>query len=423
MILKNIRYLVTQNDRREILENVDLRIRGDRISAIGDLNPVDERVIDCSQKVVMPGLVNAHTHVSMTLLRGLSDNKNLQDWLEEDIFPAEEKLEADDAFVGALLGCIEMLESGTTTFNDMYDHMDQVAEAVDKTGIRAVLGRGLLDIDGERDWRMDEAVELVETFQGHERITPCFAPHAVYTASEQLLLEAKDCAEIFNTSYHIHVSETDTEVEESIEERERPPLEYLNDLGLVNSGLIAAHGVWLTDLEKDILEEKGGSVVHNPAANLKLGSGVAEVPELLEREINVALGTDGVASNNNLNLFEEAKISSVLHKADGPERIDEQQVLDMATVNGAKALGLEDEIGSVELGKKADLITVSMDNPEMRPIHGKKGLVSNLIYSFSGVVDEVIVDGDVVVEEGKATEVKRDSVMNASEVLSRKFGN
>ena len=422
MILKNIRYLVTQNDDRQVIEDVDLLIHGDRVAGMGHELPAgDHQVVDCSGKVVMPGLVNAHTHASMTLLRGISDNKELEDWLHEEIFPAEDKLEEEDAFIGALLGCIEMLETGTTTFNDMYDHMDQVAEAVDRTGIRALLGRGLLDVDGEKDWRMDKAIELVENYQGHDRIVPCLAPHGVYTASEQLLREAKDCAEIFDTSYHIHVSETEKEMQDSINNNGRTPLKYLDALGLVNDDLIAAHGVWLTDEEKGILAEKGGSVVHNPAANLKLGSGIAEVPELLDNGITVALGTDGVASNNNLNLFEEAKIASIIHKRRGPEVIDEQEILDMATINGAKALGLEDEIGSIELGKKADLLAIDLNSADMTPIHGKKGLISNLVYSFSGKVDDVIVDGEVVVRDGEIVKIGKGKVLEAAEKLAQKF--
>ena len=422
MILKNIRYLITQNSDREIYENIDLLIEEDEISGLGRNIPVgDHRVIDCSGKVVMPGLINAHSHVSMTLLRGISDNKELESWLHDEIFPAEEKLDSEDAFIGALLGCTEMLRSGTTTFNDMYDHMDQVAAAVDKIGMRAVLGRGLLDMDGNRGERLDEAVNLVEEFEGHNRINTCFAPHAVYTASEQLLLEAKDCARIFDVPYHIHVSETEKERKESIDENGKSPLVLLDDLGLVNDDLIAAHGVWLTEQEKIILENKGGNVIHNPAANLKLGSGIAEIPDLIDRDINVALGTDGVASNNNLNLFEEAKIASILHKRESPVKIDEQTVLDMITVNGAKALGLEDEIGSVEIGKKADLITIDLGNPEMRPVHGKRGLISNLIYSFTGPVDDVIVDGAIVVENKKVRNVGERELLDFADVKSTKF--
>ncbi len=422
MILKNIRYLVTQNQNRDILENVDLLIEGSEVAAIGRDIPVgDHEVIDCSNKVVLPGLINAHTHASMTLLRGISDNKELQDWLEQDIFPAEEKLDETDAYVGSLLASIEMLETGTTTFNDMYDNMDQVAEAVDQTGIRAVLGRGLMDMDGKIEERMQEAIDLVENYGEYERITACFAPHAVYTASEQLLLEAKDCAEIFNTPYHIHVSETEQEKLDAMKEQGDTPLEYLNSLGLVTDDLVAAHGVWLTETEKDLLQNQGGNVVHNPAANLKLGSGIADVPDLLNRGINVALGTDGVASNNNLNLFEEAKVASILHKRNSPEDIDEQQVLDMATINGAKALGIDDKVGSIELGKKADLITVSLEQPEMSPVHGKRGVISNLVYSFSGDIDETIVNGDIKVKNGNIQGLKKERIVEEASKRSKKF--
>lgn len=422
MILRDIRYLVTQNDKREVLEHVDLLIEGDEITGIGRRIPTgDHRVIDCSNKVVMPGLVNAHTHASMTLFRGIADNMELDRWLNEVIFPAEEELGPGDAYTGALVATAEMLLSGTTTFNDMYDHMHMVANAVQQSGIRAVLGRGLLDIDGKKDERVDDAIELVEEYRHHERIKPVIAPHAIYTASEQLLREAKDISRIFETPYHIHVAETRKEKEDSMDEREMTPLEYLDDLDLVSEGLIAAHGVWLTDEEKDLLEEKGGNVVHNPAANLKLGSGIADVPDMLERGINVAIGTDGVASNNNLNMFEEMKITSVLHKRDSPVHIDEQQVIDMATVNGAEALGMEDKIGSIEMGMKADLLTIDLNHPSMRPVQGKRGLISNLVYSFNGEVSDVIVDGRVRVREGELTGLKMDKVMEEADRRARRI--
>ncbi len=403
MILKNIRYLVTQNSDRQILENIDLQVTDDRISGLGrDLSVEGEEVIDCSSKLVMPGLVNAHTHAAMTLLRGISDNKELQAWLEEDIFPAENNMGPEEVYIGSLLGCVEMLESGTTTFNDMYAEMDEVGRAVDRTGIRAVLGRGLMDMDGNRDERMDEALELIKRFEDHERIETNIAPHSIYTASEQLLKESKEASEILDKKFHIHVSETEKENEESLDENGFTPVQYLNNLGLVSEDLIAAHGVHLTEEDIEILVDANASLVHNPSANLKLGSGIAEIPQLLDKGLNVALGTDGVASNNNLNLFEEMKIASILHKRESPEDLDEQEVLDMATINGAKALGLEDKIGSVELDKKADLLVIDLERPEMNPIHGKRGLISNLVYSFSGNVEKVIVSGDLVVENGEA---------------------
>ncbi|MFO7794177.1 MAG: amidohydrolase [Candidatus Nanohaloarchaea archaeon] len=402
MILKNIRYLVTQNSERQILENIDLQIQEDKISGLGrNLSTEGHEVIDCSDKVVMPGLVNAHTHAAMTLLRGISDNKELQAWLEEDIFPAEEKMGPKEVYIGSLLGCVEMLESGTTTFNDMYAEMDEVGRAIDRTGIRAVLGRGLMDMDDRKDERMDDALELIKRFEDHDRIKTNIAPHSIYTASEQLLKESKEASEILGKKLHTHVSETEKENSDSMDERGLTPVQYLDELDLVNEDLIAAHCVHLKERDKEILNGKNASIVHNPSANLKLGSGMADIPELVDRDINVALGTDGVASNNNLNLFEEMKIASILHKRKSPENITERQVLDMATINGAKALGLEDEIGSIEIDKKADLITINLNRPEMNPVHGKRGIISNLVYSFSGDVDEVIVNGELVLDKGR----------------------
>lgn len=420
MILQNIRYLITQNPNRAIYENVDVKVEENRIVGIGCGFSTDgERVIDCSEKVVMPGLVNSHTHVAMTLLRGISDNKLLQDWLQDDIFPAEEKITEEDAYIGALLGSMEMLKSGTTTFNDMYFHMDEVAEAVEQTGIRAVLSHGIIDQEDRTD--IDEALRFVSRYQDHDLVEPGFAPHAVYTASEDALLEAKDYSRIFDLPYHIHVSETEKENQDCVEQRGKTPVQYLDSLDLVNEDLIAAHGVWLDETDIDVLSEKGGSVVHNPAANLKLGSGIAKVRGLLEKDINVALGTDGVASNNNLNLFEEAKLAALLHKRKDPRKISEQQVLDMMTINGARALGMEDEIGSVEIGKKADLIAIDLEEPALNPFHGKQGLISNLVYAFDGSVSDVIVDGELVVSESEIVKVDERRILKEVEERKEKF--
>jgi len=422
VILKNIRYLITQNADRQILESVDVKISGNKISAIGhNLSTENEEVLDCSNKVVMPGLVNAHTHASMTLFRGISDDLELDDWLNDVIFPAEDKLTSEDAYVGAKLGCLEMLKSGTTTFNDMYEHMQSVADAVDETGMRAFLSRGVLDVDGNGDERILEALELAIDYSEHERITPGYAPHAVYTASSEVLTDLKEFAEDSDSVYHIHVSETRSEVEDFVTENNVTPLQHLDNLGLVDDNLIAAHCVWMMDEEKYILEENGGTVVHNPAANLKLGSGIADIPDFLNRGINVALGTDGVASNNNLNLFEEAKIAGLLHKRNSPTKITAQEILDMMTVNGAKALGMEDEIGSIAVGKKADLITVDLNSEDMRPIHGKEGLISNLVFSFDGEVEDVIVDGKRIVECGEHVLVDENSVFEKVDERKGKF--
>ena len=422
MLLENISFIITQNNDRELLEKVDLRIESKNISAIGDLEPrPDEVVIDCSGKIVMPGLVNTHTHASMSILRGLSDNKELQDWLEEDIFPAEESMKDEDLLQGARLACLEMLETGTTCFNDMYEGVDLIAEAVEESGIRAVLSRGLFDWDDKREKRVKEAKEAVEKYSNHELVTSGIAPHAVYTCSEGLLKDMKDYAEKKGVPYHIHVSETEKENSDHHSEHGLSPTQYLDEHDLFDASVVAAHAAWLSEEDKELFEERKANVAHNPAANLKLGSGIAEIPELLDKGVNVALGTDGPASNNNFNLFEEMKTAGLVHKLESPERIDEQQVLDMATINGAKALGLEDEIGSIEEGKKADLVVIDLEDPELTPYHGKKGLISNLVFSFTGKPEMVFVDGKKVVEDGEAINIDRKEVMDNVQGLSEKF--
>lgn len=422
MLLQNISFLITQNEQREIFESTSVRVEGNRIFGVGKLEPKeDEIVLECSGKLVMPGLVNAHTHASMSVLRGLSDNKELEDWLQDDIFPAEEAMEDEDLLQGARLACLEMLETGTTCFNDMYEGIDLVAEAVEESGIRAVLSRGLFDWDDEGEKRVEEAKEAVEKYSSHELVTPGIAPHAVYTCSESLLKEMKDYAEEKGVPYHIHVSETEKENRDHEAEHGLSPTQYLDQHNLLDTSVVAAHAAWLSEKDKELFEKREANVAHNPAANLKLGSGIAEMPELLDKGVNVALGTDGPASNNNFNLFEEMKTAGLVHKLESPERIDEQQVLDMATINGAKALGLEDEIGSIEEGKKADLVVIDLEDPELTPYHGKKGLISNLVFSFTGKPEMVFVNGEKVVEGGEAINIYRKEVMDNVQRLSEKF--
>ena len=422
VLFQNIRFLITQNPEKEVLENVDLRIIDDKISEIGDLESgEDEEIVDCSGKILMPGLINTHTHASMSLLRGISDNKELEDWLQEDIFPAEEAMEDEDLLQGARLACVEMLETGTTCFNDMYEGIDLVTEAVEETGIRAVLSRGLFDWDNKGEKRVGEAKEAVKKYSDHEIVTPGIAPHAVYSCSEDLLKKMKKFAEEHGVPYHIHVSETEKENRDLEADEGVTPTQYLDRHGILDLSVVAAHAAWLSDEDKELFEQKGVNVAHNPAANLKLGSGIAEIPELLDKGVNVALGTDGPASNNNFNLFEEMKTSALVHKLESPENIDEQQVLDMATINGAKALGLEDEIGSIEEGKKADLLIIDFERPELKPFHGEKGLVSNLVFSFTGHPQKVFVNGKTVVDEGRVQGVDRTDLLEKVQERSEKF--
>lgn len=421
MLLKNIRFLVTQNSEREVLEKTDLRVKDGNISEIGHLDASkDEKVIDCSEKAVMPGLINAHTHASMSLLRGISDNKKLEAWLE-DIFPAEGIMEKDDIYTGALLASVEMLKTGTTAFNDMYERPDQIVEAVEKSGIRAVISRGLFDWDDKGEERIREAKEAVEKYSDHELVTPGIAPHAVYSCSLELLKDMKDFAEEHEVPYHIHVSETEKENRDLEAEEGLSPTQYLDENDLFDSSVVAAHAAWLSEEDKEIFADREANVAHNPAANLKLGSGIADIPDLVEKDVNVALGTDGPASNNNFNLFEEMKTSSLVHKLEDPRNINEQEVLDMATINGAEALALEDEIGSVEEGKKADLLILDLNDSELTPFYGKRGLVSNIVFSFTGHPEKVFVNGELVAENGDVKGVDQKDLLEKVQGKVKKF--
>ncbi len=422
MLLQNIRFLITQNSERQILENTDVRVEEGLIEEIGELEAREnEKVYDCSDKAVMPGLINTHTHASMSLLRGISDNKKLEDWLQEDIFPAEEAMEKDDIYTGALLASVEMLKTGTTCFNDMYERPDQIVEAVEESGIRAVISRGLFDWDDKGKERIMEAKEAVKKYKGHELVTPGIAPHAVYTCSIELLKEMKDFAEEQEVPYHIHVSETEKENRDLEAEKGLSPTQYLHEHGLFDESVVAAHSAWLSDKDREIFAETGANVAHNPAANLKLGSGIADVPEMVRDGINVSLGTDGPASNNNFNLFEEMKTASLVHKLQDPRDINERQVLDMATINGAKALGLEDEIGSIEEVKQADLIVLDLNDSELKPFYGARGLISNIVYSYTGHPEKVFVNGELVAENGEVKNVEQRGLLKKAQGKVEKF--
>lgn len=413
MLLKDVRFLVTQNAQRDVLEHVDVRIEDGIIEEIGEDLTKDGEIMDCSNSVVLPGLVNTHTHAPMNVMRGISDNRALQSWLEDVIFPAEQAMDEDGFYHGSLHSIIEMAKTGTTCFNDMYAPETPVADAVDETGMRAVLARGMIDADGDRTEKLRESKEFIEQYQEHDRITPAVSPHAIYTCSEELLRKAQEQAEQYDTLYHIHLSETKQENEDCEAEHGMTPTAYLHDHDLLTERTIAAHGVWLTEKDMRLFQKTSAGVAHNPCSNLKLGSGIADVPRLQAHDITVGLGTDSVASNNNLNMFEEAKFASLLQKRHDPRNLTEQELLDMLTIDGAELLGLDDRIGSIEEGKQADFIRIDRDDIALSPFYGKRGLLSNLIFSFHGQVNDVFVAGDRIVQEGTMTTIDEAQVKTA----------
>ncbi|MFW6325051.1 MAG: amidohydrolase [Desulfovibrionales bacterium] len=402
---------ITQNQKRDIIEDAGIAVANGSILAIAPIDQVRKEfsagdIIDLSSAMVMPGLVNAHTHASMTVFRGLADDLPLMEWLTKNIFPVEQHLTGEIVRLGALLACAEMVRTGTTCFCDMYLLEREVAHAVLDSGMRAVVSEGLFMFpspaypDIETGYRLVE--ELQEFCSGQTRLKNALMPHAVYTTTPEILEKSFAMAEAYDTIWLMHLAETAHETEECLKTTGKRPLEYVSDLGLLSKRTAFAHGVDLTEAEIGLLARTGAKVVHNPESNMKLASGVAPVQAMVSAGVTVGLGTDGAASNNNLNMFTEMGSAAYLQKVAGmnPTALDAQTVLDMATVNGASCL-LWPEIGSLEPGKAADLTALSLDEPNMVPLFHP---VSQAVYAASGgEVCLTMVEGKVLFQDGKYT--------------------
>ncbi|MBE6501100.1 MAG: N-ethylammeline chlorohydrolase [Methanobrevibacter thaueri] len=394
-----------------------LLIKDDLIAEIAD--EIDDsnvdKIIDAEGKILLPGLINTHTHLSMTLFRGLADDLSLDSWLNDHIWPMEANLNGDYCYIGALLGAVELIKSGTTTFSDMYFYMEDVARAVEDAGIRAVLSYGMIDFgDAERrEAEIKENMTLYEACNGMAdgRIKVFFGPHSPYTASEELLIKVRELADEHNIGIHIHVSETQKEINDSLDEKGLRPFEYLEKIGFLGPDVVAAHCVWLSDDEIEIIKRHGVKVSHNPCSNMKLASGISPVSKLIDNDICVSIGTDGASSNNNLDLIEELKTASLLQKVStlDPKVLTSDEAIEMATIKGAETLGLSDEIGSIEVGKKADIILIDTNNANMTP--DSSSLSSNVVYSANGSnVDTTICNGKILMENKKLTTLDEDEI-------------
>lgn len=375
--------------------------------------PAGANTIAAGGKLLLPGLVNAHTHVAMTLFRGVADDMPLKPWLEEKIWPMEGRLEPEDVYWGALLGCAEMLRAGVTCFNDMYHHFREGTRAAVDSGIRALPSGVLLGFIRRGDAVVDEAVEFcLEARAAHpRRIHPMLGPHAPYTCPDDLLSKVIGAAHQHDLGIHIHLSETAHEVEESLQQRGVTPIRHMSDLGLFERPVAAAHCVHLTDDDIALVAEKRVGCVHCPSSNLKLASGFARVPEMLAAGVVVGLGTDGAASNNKLDLMEEARLAALLHKGNSgdPTVVNAHEALHLATLGGAQALGLQDTIGSLECGKRADCLLVDLNAVHNQPLFDP---VSQFIYAAqSSDVDTVIVEGEVLVRGGRFTHLDEAEIV------------
>ena len=416
ILIKNALILNPNNFEEKIQS---LLIKNDLIAEISD--EIDEsnvdKIIDASGKILLPGFVNTHTHLSMTLFRGLADDLSLDSWLNDHIWPMEANLNGDYCYIGALLGAVELIKSGTTTFSDMYFYMEDVARAVDEAGIRAVLSYGMIDFgDAEkREAEIKENLTLFENCNGMAdgRIKVFFGPHSPYTASEELLIKVRQLADEHNIGIHIHVSETQKEIDDVSAEKGLRPFEYLDKIGFLGPDVVAAHSVWLSEDEIEIIKKNDVKISHNPCSNMKLASGIAPVSKLIENDICVSIGTDGASSNNNLDLIEELKTASLLQKVStlDPNVLNSHEAIAMGTIKGAEALGLDEEIGSIEVGKKADIILIDTNSANMVP--DSSTLTSNIIYSANGSnVDTTICNGKILMENKKLTVLDEQEIYN-----------
>lgn len=407
ILIKNALIIALDEERPDHFYG-DILTDSDQIEMIAEQpdfidRSLSDRVIDGSNLIVMPGFVNTHGHAAMSLFRSYADDMPLKEWLEKKIWPIEALLEGDDIYWGTMLSIAEMIRGGTTTFTDMYFFMDRVAEAVAETGIRSVLSRGLVGLNGGEQGLV-ETESFIKNWHGAEngRISVMLGPHAPYTCPPVYLKKVMDLAEKTKCPIQIHLSETRSEVEDCLNEHGLTPPKLLSDLGLLDFNVVAAHCVHLTDQDIDILSEKKVGVAHNPGSNLKLGSGIAPVRKMLSSGVKVGIGTDGASSNNNLDMIEEMRLAALLSKGYemDPTLIDANKALQMATSMGAEVLNLSG-IGILKEGYKADLIGLRHDRLHLTPMHDPQ---AHLVYASAAAdVQMVIVDGKLLLDNGEFT--------------------
>ena len=410
--------VVTINDQGSVLPKADLLIDGTDIAGLwpSEETPADikvERTLEAEGMVAMPGLINAHTHCAMTLLRGYADDMPLMPWLQERIWPFEMKLQEEDVYWGTLLGIVEMIHAGVTCFNDMYHYFEATARAVVESGIRSSISGVLLAFLPDAEQRLERAIEFAGEWRekGDGRLVTMLGPHAPYTCPNHLLARVIQGAQEVGAGVHIHVSETAQEVRDSLDEFGQTPVERLQDIGLLDvRPVLAAHCVHVTDADIEILAQRQVGICHCPGSNMKLAAGVAPVPKLLDAGATVGLGTDGPASNNNLDMLEEARLAALLHKLHGedPTLVPAARALAMATRAGAQALGLDDRVGQIRRGLKADIVLLDFHQPHLFPLHD---VVSHLIYSArAGDVRTVFVNGQPLMIDRKLQTLDEEEI-------------
>lgn len=426
ILIKNARIL-TMDSLNSVIEQGFVSVKGDAIFEIGAGTPLKisaKKVIDAGGGLLLPGLINGHTHAAMTLFRGLADDLPLMEWLNNYIFPAESRMDADFVYWGTMLACAEMILSGTTTFCDMYLFEDQVAEAAREAGMRCLVGEVLYDFPSPNYGTIEKGFEytesLVRKWKGDPLVSIAVEPHSVYTCSPELLVAAGELALKHGIPFIIHMAETLSEIATVKERYGKRPFEHLEALGVLGPHVIADHCVHLDEGEIRRMADHHVKAVHNPESNMKLASGISPVPELIRKGVTVALGTDGCASNNNLDLLSEMDMAAKLQKmgAMDPTALDALTVFRMATTSGARALRLEADIGSLEKGKKADMIIVDTDKPHLTPMYNP---YSHLVYAAKGSdVSHCLINGKLVLEDRRLLTLDLQELLQKAKEMSRR---
>ena len=418
--------ILTMDTQNAIIKDGVLGIKGDTISYIGSGDGKEfqgKRIIDAKGGLILPGLINGHTHAAMTLFRGLADDLPLMEWLNNYIFPAESRMDADFVYAGTLLACAEMIMSGTTTFCDMYLFEDEVARAAKEAGMRSLVGEVLYDFDSPNYGPMENGLkyteDLIKKWQGDPLVSIAVEPHSLFTCSPELLSRCNELALKYNVPLIIHVAETRSEIDEVKKRYGKGPVEHLKSLGLLGPQLIADHCVHLGEEDIKMFAENDVKAIHNPESNMKLASGIAPVPDMLKSNVTVGLGTDGCASNNNLDLFAEMDMAAKLHKINTMDTtvMDAVTVMRMATIEGAKALGMGEITGSLEKGKKADVIILDTKKPHLTPMYNP---FSHLVYSARGNdVTHCIINGQLLMEDRKLLGIDLYEIMEKARQKSQ----
>ncbi|MBD3204394.1 amidohydrolase family protein [Candidatus Woesearchaeota archaeon] len=423
MLLKNCAFILTQNKKREILRDNDVLIEQDKIVKIGKgFSKKNRQVIDCSNKIVLPGMINSHIHLPMTMFRGYLDSLPLRKWLSK-VIELEKKLTKEKIYYGTLLGCLECIRFGTTTIADFYYFPFERAKAIEKSGLNGFLDSTVMDkplFFNNADDAIKNAEKFIKKYINHKYIKPIATAHSIYLCSNETLKKINNLSEKYDILKRIHISETEKEFRETLSKYKNTPVEYLDSIGWLNEKTILVHANWITNIEIRKIAGKKCKICHNPTSNLKLAYGkVMPLDKLIGNNVTVSVATDGPTSNNNLDIFEELKLAALLNKFTSKVKISDQKIFDMANLSGARTLGIESITGSIEPGKRADIITINLDKPHLYPINKNNSIISHIIYCANGNdVSETIVRGNLLMNNKKILDPDERRIINKVQKLT-----